>query len=89
MQDQDKDTELSDLTTHSSALQLERVLLLSKEVRLYNLLQQQQKDSKGLLTSSPFGFSASAFGMLDACHHAHPQLLQSKLLHLKVPKQSW
>lgn len=89
MQEQDEDTTLSDVTTRSSALQLERVLLLSKEVRLYNLLQQQQQnDSRGLFSSSSFGFSASAFGTLDACLHAKAFMVVCKLVHHSSNHQS-
>ena len=87
MDDQDEDTMFSDVNIRSSALRLERVLLLSKDCSLYNLLQQQPNDCGGLHSSSPVDFSASAFGLLDARHHADPQLLQSKLLHLQVLQQ--
>ena len=85
MDDQDEETMFSDVDIRSSALRLERVLLLSKDFSVYN--QQQQNDSRGLHSSSSVDFSASAFGLLDALDHADPQLLQSKLLHLQVLQQ--
>ena len=90
MEAQDNDTLLSQIHLRSSALQLERVLLLSKEIKLYQLLQHQQNDGNGLPPSLPdlsFEFHAPASGVLDTCHPVHSQLLRSKLLRLQVLKR--